>query len=110
MLTRWKVFFLRMFRKTTGTIRTRSQNTYLTLVLPPTIVERILDMKLQPEDDITQVLRDALMTHNEVIEARQSGGRLFVHRGAEMIPLDLEHLIARAPKASFGVIRGGRGG
>ncbi len=79
----------------------------LMLSLPPQTLEAIIALKLMPEDDLTQVFKDALQTHANVREALKIGGRIMVHRGAEVVPLPLNHLTTHEKRrASWTVIKG----
>jgi hypothetical protein len=79
------------------------------LQVTPETLDAILGLKLLPEDDVTQVFKDALETHNQVVGALRAGGTLFVHKGAEVIPLQVGHLTTpQVRRASFEVIKGGR--
>ncbi|MEK7612847.1 MAG: hypothetical protein AAB449_01730 [Patescibacteria group bacterium] len=102
----WKGLFLWLFR---GATQMGDTNPRVILSLPPQTLEAILGLKLLPEDNLTQVFKDALETHNQVVGALRSGGTLFVHKGAKVIPLSVDHLTTpQVRRASFEIIKGGR--
>lgn len=81
----------------------------LVLSLPQTTLDALLELKLLPKDGILQVIKDAIETHNQVVGAIRSGGTIFVHRGAVVVPLNLKHLTTpNVRRASFEIIKGGR--
>lgn len=79
------------------------------LAMPQVTLDAVQDLKLLPEDDITQVFKDALETHNQVVAALRAGGTLYVHKGATVVPLKVNHLTTPAVRrGSFEIIKGGR--
>lgn len=107
MASKIKEFLLLLLR---GLIQFGDTRPRLTLILPhQKILDAILKLKLLPEDDITQVFKDALETHNQVVGAIRQGGTIFVHKGAAVVPLNLSHLTTpEVRRASFEIIKGGR--
>lgn len=79
----------------------------LQLLMPRESFAAIQSLKLQPDDDAVQVIKDALQTHAQVTAALKSGSRVMVHHGATIVPLDLEHLSTPAKnRAGWTVIKG----
>lgn len=107
MANKLKEFFILLVR---GLIQFGDTRPRLTLILPhQKILDAILRLKLLPEDDITQVFKDALETHNRVVGAIRQGGTVFIHKGAVAVPLNLSHLTTpELRRASFEIIKGGR--
>ena len=77
------------------------------LAIPPNAFAAINALKLMPEDDIAQVIKDALETHNQVRGAMKAGGRINVHYGATIAPLNLTHLTTpKKRRAGWTIIKG----
>lgn len=83
------------------------QNYRVILSIPPKAFAAINELKLMPEDDIAQVIKDAFETHNQVRGAMKAGGRINVHYGATVVPLNLDHLTTpEKRRAGWTVIKG----
>jgi len=77
------------------------------LKIPARTYKAIEALKLMPEDGITQVIKDALETHNQVRGAMKVGGRINVHYGATIRPLSLSHLTTpEKRRAGWTIING----
>ena len=88
----------------------------LTLLIPPRALKAMNAIKVEPDDPLSQVIIDALMTHQEVMEEIRNGATIHAHYGGgNFIPLSLEHIAItpdRPPPKNggspFQVIKGGR--
>ena len=81
----------------------------ITLWIPVGTWEAIEKLKLSPGDAAVQVFKDSLETHNQVIGEIRNGGVIYVHRGATVYPLRLDHLnTAEKRRAGWTTIRGGK--
>ncbi len=79
------------------------------LKMPSKTYKAIEALKLMPEDNFTQVIKDALETHNQVRGAMKAGGRISVHYGATIVPLNLGHLTTpEKRRAGWTVIKGNK--